>query len=129
MTTMAHHPVTTATFVLLFWIVAAVLVTAGHLELDARSRTWSAAVSVAAVVAVSYGYTRLCARCSGIDHALAVGVAWLVLTIVAEATISTRVGHGWYALIGAPDRPLLRNLFLFVWVFAPALFARREAAE
>ena len=60
---------------------------------------------------------------------MGVGIAWLILAIVAEIAISSRLGHGWYALIGTPDHPLLRNLFLFVWVFAPALFARREAEE
>jgi uncharacterized membrane protein len=124
-----HHPVTTAMLVALFWVAAAVLVAMCHAELDTLSPSAGAVATIAAIAGVAYAYTRLCARYAGISHALGVGIAWLVLTIVAEVAISTRVGHGWYSLIGAPDHPLLRNVFLFVWVFAPALFAHREAAE
>src|SRR5215210_3285746 len=105
-----HHPVTTAALVTLFWIAAAVLVATCHTELDARSPSGSAVATIAAIGVVAYAYTRLCA--------LGVGIAWLVLTIVTEIAISTRLGHGWFSLIGTPDRPLLRNVLLFVWVFA-----------
>jgi len=124
-----HHPVTTATLVVLFWIAAAVLVARCRIELDARSAWGSAVASIASIVLVAFAYTQLCARCAGIDHALAVGIAWLVFAIVAEMTITRRMGHGWYALLGTPDRPLMRNIFLFVWIFAPALFARHEVEE
>jgi hypothetical protein len=67
------------------------------------------------------------AREAGITHALGVGIAWLVLSIATEIALTTRVGHGWFTLLGSPDRPLLRNVLLFVWIFAPALFARRES--
>ncbi|HET8775588.1 MAG TPA: hypothetical protein VFP80_17445 [Thermoanaerobaculia bacterium] len=109
-----------------FWIAAAGLVVTCHAGLDARSPSGCAVATIAAIAGVAYAYTRLCAPNAGASHALGVGIAWLVLAIVAEIAISARVGHGWYSLIGTPDRPLLRNVFLFVWVFAPALFAHRE---
>jgi hypothetical protein len=46
--------------------------------------------------------------------------------IVTEIAGTMRLGHGWYAVLGSPERPLLRNIFFFVWIFAPAIFARRE---
>ena len=124
-----HHPVRSALLVFLLWIAAAVLVATCHIELDARSGSAGAAAAIASIVVVAYAYTRLCARGAGIDHALGVGIAWLLLAIVVEITITSRIGHGRYSLIGTPDHPLLRNIFLFVWVFAPAAFAQRQAEE
>ncbi len=106
----------------LFWLAAAALVAACHTELDPLSPAGSAVVIIAVIVGAAWAYTHFCARCAGISHALGVGIAWLVLAIVTE------MGCGRYALLGAPDHPLLRNLFLFAWIFAPALFARRESA-
>jgi hypothetical protein len=111
----------------LFWIAAAVLVAACHLELDAQSAATCAVATIAAIVLVAFAYMHFCARCAGVDHALGVGIAWLVLAIVAEIAIGGRLGHGWYELLGTPAHPLLRNVSLFVWVFAPALAARRPA--
>jgi hypothetical protein len=124
-----HHPLTTGALVFVFWIAAAVLVATCHVELDALSASGSAVATVASLVLVSYAYTRLCARCMGIDHALGVGIAWFMLAIVVEITVTSRTGHGWYALIGSPERPLLRNVFMFVWIFAPALFARARIED
>src|SRR5215212_4734694 len=106
----------------LFWIAAALLVVTAHLELDPLSPAGGAAATIAAIVVAAYGYTRAVARNGGVTHALGVGIAWLVLSIVAEVTMTTRLGHGWFTLIGSPDRPLLRSVFLFVWIFAPTLF-------
>jgi len=114
--------------VLLFWLVAAALVAAAH-ELDPWSPLTGAAVTIGAVFAVAYCYIRFCAPNAGISHALGVGTTWLVLAIAGELAISAWLGHGWYALLGTPDRPLLRNVFLFVWIFAPAFFARGEVEE
>lgn len=122
-----HHPLTIATLVVTFWLAAAVLVATAHRALDPLSVPGGAVATIAAVLITAYAYTRLCARDAGTSHALGVGIAWLVLTIVAEMAMTRHVGHGWYGLIGSPDRALLRNVFLFVWVFAPVLFARREA--
>jgi hypothetical protein len=113
--------------VALFWALAAALVIVAHLELDPLSAAGGAAATIGAIVVAGYGYIRLSARNGGVSHALAVGSTWLALSIVAEMAITSRVGHGWFTLIGSPDRPLLRNVFLFVWIFAPALFARGEA--
>lgn len=124
-----HHPVMTAVLVFLFWLAAGVLVATCHVELDRLSPSGSAVAIIAAIVGAAWAYTHFCARCAGISHALGVGIAWLVLAIVTEIALTNRTGHGWYALLGTPNRPLLRNLFLFVWIFAPALFARREFAE
>lgn len=124
-----HHPAVTATLVVLFWLAAAILVATSHVELDALSTSGGAVATIGAIVLAAYAYTRLCARHAGVSHALGVGIAWLVLAIGCEIVVSNRIGRGWYALIGSPGRPLLRNLFLFVWVFAPALFAQRESEE
>jgi len=121
-----HHPATTAMLVLLFWLIAAVLVVAAHVEIDSRSPAAAAAVSIAALAATAYGYTRLAARNAGVTHALGVGIAWLVLSIGVEIALATRLGHGWFSLLGSPAHPLLRNVYLFVWIFAPAFFAERE---
>jgi hypothetical protein len=112
--------------VLLFWLAAAILVVAAHIALDLRSTAASAAATIGALVLTAYCYARFVAREAGITHALGVGIAWLVLSIIVEILLTTRVGHGWFYLLGSPEQPLLRNIYLFVWIFAPALFARRE---
>jgi hypothetical protein len=113
----------------LFWLAAAIVVAAAHITLDRRSVAASAAAAIGAIVAAAYAYTRFCAHGSNIVDALAVGIAWLSIAIVAELVISAGVGHGWYALIGTPEHPLLRNVFMFVWIFAPMLCARRAEAR
>jgi hypothetical protein len=77
-------------------------------------------------MATAYAYTRFAAREAGASHALYVGVAWLTLSIAAEVAMAVRTGHGWFTLLGSPDRPLLRHILLFAWIFAPVMFARRE---
>jgi hypothetical protein len=115
--------ITTASLALLFWMLAAVLVAMAHAALDAISPAIGAATAIAALLASSYFYTRIAARNAGITHALALGIAWLVLAIVAELTVSGQLGHNWYGLLGSPDRPLLRNVSLFAWIFTPSLTA------
>ena len=124
-----HHPSTTAMLVGLFWLAAAVLVATTHAKLDPLSVWGGTAASIASVFVCALCYTRFCARHAGITHALGVGIAWLALAIVVEIAMTAHLGRGWYDLIGTPDRPLLRNVFLFVWVFAPAFFAHREVEE
>ncbi len=121
-----HHPATTATLVLLFWLVAAVLVVAAHVVIDPLSPGGGTVTAIGALFGTAYAYSRFVARQAGVTHALGVGIAWLVLSIVAEIALSTRLGHGWFALLGSPDRPLLRNVFLFAWIFSPAFYARHE---
>lgn len=123
----AHHPTLTAVLVVGFWGVAAVLVATAHLELELfLPPAGSAMAATGAVFAAAYGYSHFAARQAGVSHALGVGAAWLLLSIITEMVVTSRLGHGWFALLGTPARPLLRNLSLFVWIFAPAFFARTE---
>ena len=134
MTTMTHpisqpvrrHALTTPAFMALFWIAAAMLVMTARVSLDRVSPIASEAATIATIIATAYAYTRLIAPHAGVTHALSVGITWLVLSIVTELTIAVRLGHGWFTLIGSPEHPLLRNVYLFVWIFAPILFARAD---
>lgn len=119
-----HHPATTCILATLTWMGAAALVAAAHLGLDRFSMEGSSVVVITAITGMACVYMRLCADHAGVSHALAVGIIWLVLAIVMEIAVTTQLGHGWYALLGSPERPLLRNVFLFVWIFAPVAFAR-----
>lgn len=121
-----HHPVRTALLVPLFWVAAAALVVWAHLEVEPRSLPGGAAATIAAIIAAAFAYHRLAAREAGITHLLGVGIAWLVLAIVAEMAIARHLGHSWFSLLGSPDRPLLRNLYMFIWIFAPAFFSHAE---
>ena len=124
-----RRPLTTAALVGLFWLAAAALVGTAHARIDPLSVAGGSAAAIGAVFVCAYCYTRLCARHAGTTHALSVGIAWLVMSIATEIAITEHLGRGWYELIGTPDRPLLRNVFLFVWVFAPVFFAHREIVE
>jgi hypothetical protein len=121
-----HRLATTAALVILFWIAAAGVVGTVHTILEPVSPAGAAVATIAAIVLAAYCYTSFCARYAGISHALGVGTAWLVLGITTELVTATHLHRGWYAVLGSPDRPLLRNVFFFVWIFSPALFARRE---
>ena len=120
-----HHPATTGAFVLLFWLLAAIAVTSAHVALG-RSPIACAVVTLAIIVIAAFAYIRTVTRCCGVTHALGVGIAWLVLSIIVEIAVTTHLHHGWFSLLGSPDHPLLRNLHLFAWIFAPAFFAQRE---
>ena len=120
-TTTILHRAREAILVMLFWGLAAALVTVVQAMLDTFSTLFAALLTFAAIFVAAYAYSHLCARQAGITHALGVGIAWLLLTIVAEIALSTCIGHDWYALLGTPDRPLLRNVYLFAWIFAPAM--------
>jgi hypothetical protein len=124
-----HHVATTAGLVVVFWMAAAAAVTAAQTELQPISPAGATVASIAAIVLAAWCYTRFCAQCAGISHALGVGIAWLALGIVTELVMVTRAGHGWFGVLGSPDRPLLRNVIFFVWIFSPAIFARREDQE
>jgi hypothetical protein len=103
--------------VVLFWSVAAMLVL----------RAGAAPLKVVVIVAVAFAYMRLTARSATLDHAVAVGVAWLLFDIVAELVTATVVGHGWYELIGSPAQERMRDLVMVTWLAAPAIFARARA--
>jgi hypothetical protein len=120
-----HHFATNAALATLFWLIAATAVATAHARLDALSPSSGAIAAAAVIVVCAFSYTRLCARQAGVTHALAVGLVWLVLGIITEIAMTSLLGRGWYAVLGSPDHPLLRNMFMFAWIFAPALFARR----
>lgn len=124
-----HHVATTAGLVVVFWMAAAAAVTAAQTKLHPLAPTGATVATIAAIALAAWCYTRFCALYAGISHALGVGIAWLALGIVTELVMVTRAGHGWYGVLGSPDRPLLRNVIFFVWIFSPAIFARREDQE
>ena len=105
--------------VALFWIIAAALVAGEHAVLDRWWAAGAAAVEIVTVIVVAFCYMRFAAREATVDHALGAGIVWLLLAVIAEIVLANHV------LLGSPSRPALRNLFLFVWIFSPALFARR----
>jgi hypothetical protein len=109
--------------VLLYWAMAAVLV----LWADREFSSPAAGVSVKtfAIVLVAFAYMRLTARKASLDHALFVGVTWLVLSIVAELLATRHFRRSWFELMGSPDSAL-RNILMFAWIGAPALFARQH---
>ncbi len=116
--------VSTATLVVMFWLLAATLVVAAHVQIGSRSQGAACVAGIGAMIVAAFGYMRVAARDCDVSHALAVGIAWLVLSIAAEIALTSRTGHGWFLLLGAPAHPLLRNIDLFAWIYAPALFAR-----
>ena len=122
-----HHRLpATAALVTIFWLLAAAGVAGVQIGLAPLWSSGAAATSIVVIVLSAYGYTRCCARWAGMSHALGVGIAWLMLGIVTEIAMTARLGRAWYAVLGSPARPLLRNVLLFVWIFSPALFARGE---
>lgn len=128
--TASQHPrVRAALGVVGLWLVAALAVAAAHTLLEPLSAPGCAAVTTVAILAAAYGYTRLFAPSAGLNHALGVGVAWLTMALVVEVVMTAQHGQGWHGLLGAPEHPLLRNVFLFLWVFAPALFAHRPPED
>ena len=111
----------TLSSVLFFWAVAAALVFWADRTLS--SPRVGVAVKTLAIVLVAFAYMRLTAREATLDHALFVGVTWLLLTIGAELLVTQHFGRSWFELLGSPDSAL-RNILLFAWIGAPALFAR-----
>ena len=114
--------------IVLTWLTAAIVVATAHTRLDPLSAQGAAAVVIAVIALTAFVYMRMLARDASASHALAVGIAWLALSIVTEMAATRLLGHGWFALLGAPAHPLLRNVFPFVWIFTPVLFARHVEA-
>lgn len=98
--------------VLLFWLIAAVLVLA----------TQSLVMQSLAIVAVAFAYMWIVK--ADLHHALGVGVAWLVLGIIAELIAAAVTGHNRFALLGPPQHLGLHYALLFLWVASPAFFVR-----
>ena len=128
-TSETHHRLSaTAGLITVFWLGAAMGAVTAQKELDPISPAGGAAATIVAIVLSACGYTRAFARYAGLSHALAVGMTWLLLGIVAEMTMTAHLGHAWYSILGPPAHPLLRDVLLLVWIFAPAVFARGEGA-
>ncbi|MGA7616136.1 MAG: hypothetical protein WBX15_13250 [Thermoanaerobaculia bacterium] len=123
-----RHLVTTAVLVAIFWLPAAILVVGAHAALDAQSAAGSETAALAGLGVIAYGYTRLVARESGVAHGIGVGIAWLLLSIVAELALR-KTAQGAVDLLGSPSRPFLRDICVLGWIFAPSLFVRRRSED
>ena len=119
------HIAKTAALVVLFWTIAAFFVVALHRMLGATSPAACVTAQTAAIVLTAFAYMKLATREATIDHALFVGATWLVLAILTELVLTTHGGRGWFEIIGSPASAL-RNVLMFAWIFAPALFATRQ---
>lgn len=113
----------TLALVLLFWCLAAFLVIALH-RIIPTPPIACAALQTLTIVAVALVYMKVATGEATIDHALFTGTTWLVLSIVAELGMAAHVGHGWFEIIGSPASGL-RNVLMFAWILAPALFATK----
>jgi len=119
-----HGVITRAALVIIFWSVAAALVTVVHQRVDAASPVASAAGKVGVIVMIAAAYIRLNAAQSTLDHALLVGTTWVLFDIAAEITVTATTGRQSFALIGSPANGGLRCALLIAWIIAPALFIR-----
>ena len=108
--------------VLLYWAAAALLVRWIDRVVSLPVAGVGAKTSV--IIAIAFAYMRLTARRASLDHALFVGVTWLVLSIATELLLTRHFGRSWFELLGSPDSAL-RNILMFAWIGAPALFARQ----
>lgn len=109
------------------WAVAALLVVVSHRTIGSVSIAACVAIKAAVILASGFVYMRLLARDATVEHALLVGVTWLLLDIGAEIAIASTFGTRWYLLLGSPAYPIFRDVLLFSWVAAPAVFARRRS--
>jgi uncharacterized membrane protein YGL010W len=121
MTAQHRIPATTA-LVLAFWSAAAVLVT--MVDHALRPSPLCVAAKVLVILTAALAYVKLTASDATLEHALLAGVAWLVLGIIAELWMTSRSGHGWYAMLGAPGHTVVRDVLLAAWALAPALCVR-----
>ncbi|MEO8035700.1 MAG: hypothetical protein ABI837_14790 [Acidobacteriota bacterium] len=122
-----HHVATWVTLVVLFWAVAAALVMGVQEKIGPVSPIASVAVKVAVIVLAALAYIELTAHDATVDHAIVVGMAWLLLALMTEIGEATRLGHGWYELLGTPAHSVSRHIVIFTWLVAPALFARARS--
>lgn len=118
-----HRPLTTGVLVVASWTTASLLVLLCHRLFDSTSAAGCAIGCIASILAAAFVYMRIASN-RGVAHALGVGIAWLILTILGEIVVTTSTHHGWFQLLGQPAHPLVRNVLMFVWIFAPAVFAK-----
>jgi hypothetical protein len=117
----------TAPAVIVLWAAAAFLVLAVDRALNPASVA-AEVLRIGAILLAAFAYMSMAGEAT-VDHAVAVGATWLVLSIVAEMTVSATAGVRWLELIGSPDRAFLRSLQLIAWIGAPALFARNRSRK
>ena len=122
--TLRDHATTRVCFVVLFWAIAAIGVAAAHRVIG--SPGVRVVVQIAVILGAASALTTLTSREPTIDRALFAGVAWALFSIIAEIVASTNLSHPWFELVGSPAHPLLRDLLLLTWIFAPSLFVRRR---
>ncbi|SRR5712691_7654055 len=122
--TLRRHTIINIAVTSLFWAGAASIVILTDRIVAAGSPAVSTVLKVAAIVVAAFVYMRLVVRQATLDHALFSGVVWLFLAIASEIGMTMLFHHGWYILLGSPASAL-RNVMMFAWVIAPALFARK----
>jgi hypothetical protein len=119
-----HNAATNAALTVVFWSIAAVLVTIVHQRVDATSPVASVAGKVGVIVLISATYVRLTAAQTTLDQALFAGTAWVLFGIAAEIAVTATSGRQFFALLGSPANGGLRCVMLIAWIIAPALFIR-----
>ncbi len=117
------HGLAKAAMAVVFWGIAALLVSLVHQRLDAESPVTSVVIEVGAIVAMAGIYIRIVSPEATLDHALFVGTTWVLLAIAAEIIMTASSGQQWFALLGTPAHGGLRCVLLITWILAPALFA------
>jgi FtsH-binding integral membrane protein len=115
-------------FVFVFWLAAALLVIVVHRRVEPHGAAAAAMVKTLVIVAMSGAYMKIAGNDTTLDHALSVGAIWLALAVTAEIGVSLHDHRGWFDLLGSPSSPW-RNVLMFAWVVAPALFARTRHGE
>lgn len=101
-----------------FWAAAALLSAAAHSLFRSAPAAAVVVLKAAVILVVACVYMRIVASSATLDHALFTGVTWLLLAIFADVATHTR-----FELLG-PPASAMRNVLMFAWVMAPALFAR-----
>jgi hypothetical protein len=84
-----------------------------------------ALTKIIVIVAAAAVYARA-VRGAEAGFVMATGLAWLTLSIVADVAMGFESVDVGYRLLGDPSVPpeALRDLIIFTWLAAPALFAR-----
>ncbi len=122
-----HSLVTKVTMIVLFWAIAAVVLVTAHRTIEPLSAIACVAAKSCVLILTSLAYIRLTAREATVNHAIFVGIAWLLRAMAVEIALTASRGQGWFDLIGSPDSPYLRDVLLFSWIASPALFVRRSS--
>jgi hypothetical protein len=123
----SHHYALRIVYVVLFWMVAAIMVGAADARLTALYPSLSVLVKTGAILLAALAYVKLTAKTATVEQALLVGVCWVLLSITGELISAAIAHHASYQLIGSPVDPIRRYAVMFAWLGAPALYARVSA--